>query len=461
MPSIDYIKKFRSIKIIHDTLHRIDFCYLTEFFRFIGLLVCEENIWALLEYEDTTDIERNTAYSVNLYVGNRKPDLMCLEKTGITKEEYENYIRKLPGKTVYLYDIIQNAVSEDEERHMECICHYNQEKQIILLNDILSQLLDIVFEGEQNALKKDCLKKLIEIYVNQKIWFYSMNLQYFTKRESKATIDAKKAFIDSHDYVKEIQHIWKETDIEYIYEYAMLWCEVRANAACDFPNGIPYYPIESLSERCIQYCRKYPEFDNARILLGLCYEPSLKHANDALIAFNEVIQNVENECFLASVYYWMGKRYETFGDREKETKLCYERANQCKLKFRTYFKLAVIARNEGDYDKTINLFQKIITKLDLKLYLHLIDPLELEYLFKAYTQQSYAYLQIGKYDKAIETGKKALTVKKTEIKESKYFDEFYGDLANQYREILSERLNCDTANGLVKESENRRFEEKA
>lgn len=59
MTFTECINKFRSIKIIHDIIHRIDYSYIAEFFRFIGILVCEEILVEPgKEKSRNTDIEK-------------------------------------------------------------------------------------------------------------------------------------------------------------------------------------------------------------------------------------------------------------------------------------------------------------------------------------------------------------------------------------------------------------------
>lgn len=456
MTLTDFISELKSIQIRHDIIHRIDYNYLAEFFRFLGIFVCEESIAASEEKESKTQAECSTVYSVYLCIGKKDMDFSYLTTVGISAEEYRNFIWKQHGQTIYLYDIIKDSLSDEQGlergKQIKWLCHCSEDMQKQSLYRVLSVVLEKIL-GEEAEQVAAWLQDLIDVYVEQKIWFHSMNLQYYPKRESRVTADAEKAFIASCDQIKKVCEKKRETETERIYGYALLWCQVKANAACDFAKGILYYPIKSLSERCIQYCRKYPEFNNARVLLGLCYEPSSSCVNEALVAFHDAVQNSQNECFLAPVYYWMGKRYEAFEDKQEEAKHCYQLANSYKSKFRTCFKLAVIARNEGDYAETVRLFQIIITKLKSRESLGFLDPLELEYLFKSYTQQSYAYHKGGKYKEAIETGKKALSIKETAIQKSRYFDEFYGDDAEKYREVLKDRLNRDTAIWLIRDSE--------
>lgn len=236
------------------------------------------------------------------------------------------------------------------------------------------------------------------------------------------------------------------------YKYAVLWCSVKTNAACDYQNDIAYFPINGLAEQCQKLCREYNGFTNAKILLGMCYEPSVGSGNEALMAFNQVLKEINKSCFASAVYYWMGKRFETFTGKEEDAAKCYELANKHKEKFRNYFKLAVIERNKGNYDKAIGLFNVILCKLERKLNMHFVDPLELEYAFKVYSQECYIYSRMNRHEKVIEMGEKAIWLREEVIDKDEYFCLFYEKEASKYREVLKKRLKLITAYRLLTET---------
>ena len=94
------IKKFRSVQIIHDILHRIDFSYLAELLRFMGIFVCEK----ILVDEEESASEKRTRYSARLYTGKRTivPEeekiLQC------SKEKYNQYLESLQEEVIFLDD---------------------------------------------------------------------------------------------------------------------------------------------------------------------------------------------------------------------------------------------------------------------------------------------------------------------------------------------------------------------
>lgn len=446
MAFVECLNKFRSVKIYHDIIHRINFTYLAEFFRFMGVLVCEEIIVEAQDNQEKTEIEKNTLYDIHIYVGNKKINKEEEKELGISAKNYEVLIAKLPEQTIYFCDLFATqTIQEKADVFSEkVISNCTEKDQKNIMGGFLDKVFAVISSGMgQSQSEAAWVQKLVDIYVEQKIWLHSMNLQYYTKRKSSVASAAKRAFLDCHEMVKELIDKNPDREIGRFYRYALLWCEVKVNIACDFNGEILYFFKENISERCKQLCEDYPDFTNAKVLLGLCYEPFPQTMNDAMIAFEDALQGVGDECFAAPIHYWRGKRYETRTDEREEAKKCYQQANASKPKFRTYFKLAVFARNEGDYDKTVELFEKIVEKLKMKMQMKYADPLELEYLFKAYTQQCYAYDKAGRWSDAVLVGEKAIRIKEKNIDENYYFDVFYGKEAKTYRDIVKERLNLD------------------
>lgn len=446
MAFTEHLNKFRSVKIYHDIIHRINFAYLAEFFRFIGILVCEEIIVEPPDSQEKTEIERNTQYNAHIYVGNKEISEEAERELGISAEAYKVLTAKLPKQTVYLCDFFpgQEKSVENDVYSEKVISNCSEKDQRDIMGHFLKKVFSVLFSDlDQSQIETAWIQKLIDIYVEQKIWLHSMNLQYYTKRKSCAASLAKEAFLGSHEMIKALLGEKTDREIERFYRYAFLWCEVKVNVACDFNDEIIYFFKENISERCKRFCDDYPDFVNAKVLQGLCYEPFPQTVGDALSAFKDALQGIGDECFAAPVHYWRGKRYEIYADMQDKALKCYENANCAKPKFRTNFKLAIFARNNGDYEKTIELFGKIIDKLKMKMDMKYADPLELEYLFKAYTQQCYAYHKEGKWQEAVQAGEKATGIKEKNIDENHFFDVFYGEEAEKYREVIKERLNLN------------------
>ncbi len=455
------VNDLRSVKIFHAIIDRINYTYLAEFFRFMGVLVCEEILVEMKEdNSDQNEIGHNTKYNAYICVAKKTLDSDEMQALNVSAVIYDGIISRLPEETLYLCDgyiISPDSDTGEEDKDIfsnGLIKDLPQATQRECMIKLLTGLFGKIYQDSgRGQVIAEQLQELVNIYVENRLWLHSMNLQYFQKRKSFAVAGAKDAFLRSHNEVKDLLDRKKDLPVNPWYQYAWLWCEWKVDTACDYKKDIPYFSVDKLVGRCSKLIEEYPEFDNAKVLLGLCYDSTPNRTNAALMAFEQAVKRMKDECFAAPVYYWMGRRYEAHPDMIKYTKHFYQLAAKSRMKFRTIFKLAVLARDEEDYDSTIRLFDEIISKLDLKLTMKFTDPLELEYLFKAYTQQSYVYNKTGQNKKAIEVADKATRIKEEYIKNNHYFEVFYGESADEYREVLSNRLDPKMAEWLRQNSE--------
>lgn len=457
------MKILKSIMIIHDVIYRTDFSYLAEMFRFLGIFVCED-ILVKMDARQLLEKSSSEDYDAFIFVGNREITNQEERLLGCTAEEYASLIGRLSPKTVYFSECLKEygerlTVSDLFPRPVNKYLNKEQQKQLLV------QVIDKVLEQADGENKDDnmagLLEDLAEIYIQNDLMLHSMNLQYYAKLPSLAAGEAKGAFIQGYKQVREciIQGISDKVCM--YYRYAQLWCAVKANNACDYQNDILYFPLEGLVKDCKDLCKAYDNFTNAKILLGLSYEPSSGCGNEALMAFKDALQEMGEVCFASPVYYWMGKRYESF-KKEEEAEICYTNANRKKEKFRNNYKLAVFKRDKKEYDNALKLFDNILDKLELKLKIDFADSLELEYAFKVYTQECFIYYQMGSYVDAIKMGNRAIEIIDRKIENSKFLEVFYEDKKLVYIEILKKRLNPKTVYRLMMESyRNIRNKEKA
>lgn len=466
--------KFRSVNITHDILHRIDFFYIAELFRFMGILVCE-NI--LLDGDGKGEnLERkdaqSTIYSAEIFVGKHSINAAEAGALGCSVEEYQNQLKVLSDKTIYLYNnkyiqaqlALQNA-GDFLPRFI--LCHENCNMQKSILSVFFVDVLNSVYtESDEEGVSAGQLKKLIDIYVDNELWLHSMNMQYYAQRKSEAISKAKENFLSAYEALRKVLKDKSTMKAEKrLYEYALLWCEVKINNACNYGKEILYFPLEDLAKDCRDLCASYPDFSNAKVLTGLCYEPSSNSANEALAAFESALKELQGECFSSAVYYWMGKRYEPYSNRKELAIKAYSLAYQKKPKFRNIFKLAVAAKDSGDNEKALERFDEILEKLKLKEKLYFLDPLEIEYQFKICVQKCYIYYRDDNVIAAIKAGEEAVRIKNVvdnqEINntENMFFDKFYGEGSDEYRKILSERFSVNVVYRMLSESYSKIFKE--
>lgn len=441
--------RFQTVKIIHNILQRLDFSYLAEFFRFMGILVCEEVLTEQNESNNqNTRIEQDTGCDAWIFVGKRTLGNEEAEALHISVEEYGQLVKNLSKGTIHVCEYLPRrapgrAVVQDGYPAEEALIYLTKRDQKSFMMKFLDGLLGTVFRpGDTDGFAGTQLDKLIDIYVEKEIWRHSLNMQYYARRRSRAIEEAEKGFLAAQEAVKDVLESKKDQNVQYLYEYAMLWCQVKANNACSYCDEILYFSLEKLAGRCRELCEKFPEFGNAHVLLGLCYEPSSGSANEAVAAFMEALEKMGTACFTSAVYYWIGKRYERFSDKRTQAEENYLLANQRREKFRNIFKLAMAARDKGEAEKALELFERIPDKLAVKRGMKFTDPLELEYLYKTYFHQAHICYLKEDYARAIQYGVKCTDVWEKEMEESRYFEALYGkDDADYYRKVLRDRMD--------------------
>lgn len=441
------MRKFTAIKIIHDTVHRLDFLFLAEFFRFMGIFVGEDTIYEF----DPEESSNKKCFEIFIFAGRREKEQKVHPKVKALAGTVDKFIvqRNLfPPNTIYLEDILRDAgiaEPEVEEEYPKPVYEINAEISQIILKKCMKQIFCKLFGGEgelQGENRSEGFSNLIIVFVEHELWKHSANLQYFPKRISDPVEKAKEKFLAAYNKLESINSAIIDQEIRSYYEYAYFWCATRVNSACDYMQQMLYFPIEKLAERCQNFCLEYSDFVNARVLLGLCYEQSPSSANEAVYAFKEALNQLDGECYSTAVYYWIGKRYESFKTGREEAEKNYRKAYELRPKYRNIFKVAIYERDTGNYKLATGRFEEIIQKLKGQFAINFADPLELEYAFKTYSQKCFIYFEQGdSYMDVIVNGEKAIDIKQIIVKNNKFYESFYGEDAEEYRKLSISRMN--------------------
>lgn len=449
--SPETVLQFDSVEISHDIVHRIDFCYLAEFFRFIGIFVCED---IFIERREKTEIERKTNYSAQICVGHKEVSAEQAQTWHMSADEYGKIVENMPNRTIFLYNLQTFKNLEENDKQPVLLFHQPVDLQKAALKELMGEVLGCVLGSHEDGIKAAAeIGLLVDIYAERRLCFHSMNLQYYHKKPSDAVEEAEQVFLSAHEDVKKALDEIAEDHGRYLYHYALLWCEVKMNDACSYNGDILYFIQEKIARRCRELCERYPKFCNAKVLLGLSYEPSVNSVNQALQAFQSALPDIHSKSYAANVYYFTGKRYELFWRMKDRAEQCYLLAEQCKPKFRPLFKRAILAKDKKEFDYAIKLFEEIINRLRLKMEQKYADPLEMEYLFKSYTQESYIYYKTERYMEAIQAGQRAIRTLEDFVKENRYFNDFYaGSDAEHFRNLTKSRMDLRAVDQLLAKS---------
>lgn len=411
--------KLKAVRIIHNVITRIDFCYLAEFFRFAGIYV--------VEYIDgDTDISP--------YQEDRNCFDITIDTCGSQKAlEDERYIDFRRMKSSY---------------HFSSNIHrWNKMNQKMLLDGLL---LDIMIQLRENRLSR-IWQILVNNYVEYVLVIHSMNLQYYFKNPSSVIEEAQKVFYNVYHSLSVEHEIMEKglLDLRHL-EYAQLYCKVKVNAGCKFMMQKFQFPIEELGKECSACANKYPDFSNLKVLHGLCYEYEPIYAPIAISAFLSALQDINMNCYSSHIYYWIGKQYEAYHENWNDAVKSYKFSYDRKHKYKNQYKLAVADRVAGEYLQAIDRFNWIIEKLQNKIRLKMTDPLELEYYFKSKAMIAIIYFNdLKDYPHAIEHAEYLINVYDKLVDESRFYFEFYGDFEADYKKLTKKRFHINKVRSIL------------
>ena len=93
--------------------------------------------------------------------------------------------------------------------------------------------------------------------------------------------------------------------------------------------------------------------------------------------------------YSASIYYWIGKRYEVYDANQKEAEIYFKKSYEKNGSYKSKFKLAVLARKQRRYKDAVDIYKDMIKELKFKKNHQIMTPIEAEYMYKAYYQIAY------------------------------------------------------------------------
>lgn len=425
------MEKFRSIKIIHNIDDRIDYLFLAEFFRLCGLYVGEDD--DIEQFDPMKELE-NECFDFFICVSRQEKNEERLSKDELGKLEQLDHLEQ--EKCLIFFDFIRAEVLGDNIKKK--IREISNEDKKRLLRNSLGHI------GEKISIaKKLSESELVDVYVDNDLMICSSSLQYYPKRESLAVQKAEEGMLQAYNHLNNLD-MKSDPDIKSYAWYAKIWCAVKVNEAFEYWKKVLYFNPQELAEECEKLSAEYPDFSNAIVLRGLCYEHSKDKAIEAIKAFEQALdyESVER-CYCSVIYYWIGKRYEAYEVKRDLARQYYQRAYDIKKKFRNIYKMAIYQNDSNHYMEAEALFLQIIEALDKKIEQHRADPLELEYAFKAYQQMCVMFFKqcddnTIKYRKVIEYGNKAINIKEKETGRSTIYVDLYGQ---KFSEEDSEKLS--------------------
>lgn len=431
-------RELKAIKIIHDLKSRIFYHIVAEYFRFIGVFVCEE----IPEYPINKTKQDDTQFILDL---TEKESSIDINKPRYWINPKEYGLQELT---------LEKTVLENKKEYLETV-------------------FDKVFHEFENMnwiFSRQMANELLQIFLDNYQVIASCNLQFY-RMDTDIHIETISIFESVINALKEKQDIFCTQDesntirdsliskrFSYIYQYALLYCKQKINLAyyflkegksdIDTENIKSEYAISDLVNKCKALLKEYPEEANLHVLMGLITD----HADDRydlpIAAYSYALKLIGQQPYASHIYYWLGKAKE----REKSDlygiKEAYAKAYLLQNKYRNIYKVGIMFEQEQNYVQ----FKDILlsAKAILQNYIDngiCLDPLEIEYYCKICILLC---LRLREYfneiDQTIEIGNEIMKffhdiLENVDQGGSKYFKTFYGTEAAKYQEISLKRVS--------------------
>lgn len=333
-----------------------------------------------------------------------------------------------------------------EDNDSDELDEYIYDIEFDLDNDEKTEIYDgILREFKGNKDKCKYLKKLKNVFENNNLFQAAVTLQYFSIN-STVTYMAGRHFKEAADKLDALYKEYSDTDIQYEFNYARLYCRQKANLACFLCKKPLYYTENELGSMCSQFADEFPGENNIYMLLGLIFENSSRNKMNAVNAFIEAKDRIGEEPYVSSVLYKIGKACEGEENLRWLMNDAYENAYNIMPKYRNIYKVAQQYMKMEVYNEAIEYFEECLCKLGNRT--DYMDPLEQEYLFKVNAHLSYLSIRNNDYFSAVEYAGNAKKLKqriKDDIYDkdgfNRFYYEVYGNTEWNVEEIINIELN--------------------
>ncbi len=397
------------VRIIHDISQPIEFIVLDEFFRMTGIYVQEQKILKNINHLDNSTYwgvgsskkldDRN--YDATLWICAHKEEPIereyALERGYIPVGAFESLVKQQNDTAQFLFDALRSL-----------------EEQTALIEDIA------------------LLRKLVSTYIKFDLYMHSFNIRYYYSTNLNEYLRA---------YMGAYNEIMQEAYSGQYSVYFKLCCAQKVNEVCDRLKTIREYSGIRLLTEALELAGQYPEWQSAWGLAANLakQEPSRVQEVPVYYMKNDDKQNEYN----SYNYYSLGKFYEQRRASEEITVRCYQRSYDIDpTNYRALYKVAIFSEKNQEYEKARNAYYQIIQMLEPIAKAFMIQPMEAEYLIKAY----YRNIRITRVNldcpkAALQIIEEALKLKDV-LEENQFFKYFYSEEEFRSRlvEIMNDRL---------------------
>lgn len=392
------MKKISAIKLSYDNADRVKFQLYAEFFRFLGIYV----------WECCTSLEDFFGEGKSLADGD---DVIYY------------FVEPDNGDDLYM----------DSGKQDNLIGTLREDTAIAGLDDDFLAAFDA----------------LSGIFVENGLFTAALTLQYF-RYNNKKTEEAGATFEKASHLIESKISEAAFTGNRYM-SYARLYCLQKSNLSSVLCNQSLAVLESDLVRQCLSLLKNHPDFSNVWTLIGMIYEKSNGKSRELLAAFENALQMTGDRPYVSSIYYWMGKRYETLKLYDNAMENAYRKAYQCAPKYRVIYKMGIAMERLGDWEKAVNYYDKCLRFLELKE--KYLDPLEMEYYFKTHIRAAFILItKQEKFGRGILHIEQALRYReeleetlKTGDRYSEFARHIYGEEYHDFVLLAFERMNPERA----------------
>ncbi len=324
----------KTIKIVHEELGVDEYRFLAGYFRMVGVFV-----WECICQKESSEGGRYDAV------------------LRVSRKEFSIY-GEVPDITIPGFPM--NSSKEEKKAY---------------LNGVIEHL------WKDNA--KEELKEIASIYVDNDLMLHGYSMGYFYKCQKIEEENALK-FADAYKALTSCLK-GKEPTLYSIYARAYLACMV--NEVCKMQDIRRRFSTKKLIEYLKTALGQDRGFSNVYVLSGFLCDLDSKYHRDAPDYYKKAYESIKGNPYADYICYRLGRCYEKIALDKKEAFFWYRKAcEENPWDYRSIYKIAMEHKRNAEYEMACEKFRKIISIMENKKEADYLQPMEYEYLFKAYLE---------------------------------------------------------------------------
>jgi len=337
----------RAIKILHKWNQIKEYRFFSDFFRLIGIHVCDYT-------------SKNERFFSDF-------DSVIVLSRGMDQDELKKVQESFPKA------IVKNPILKLD---LDCL--------ISIVRDILEQTT--LFSAEDLPI----LCQIGEVYLRYDLSYHYSTYKYFHDYTDREIVQsAQDAFVDAYIDIRKI--LSDKMKSAYLY-YAIAYLAKCINETCCFLDKPLLLPVDNALKFLDQALEVEPVFDNAYLLKGIVSELDDDSEKNAAFYYKIALEQLYGKVYASEAYYIVGRYYEkSEKDIGKAVKLYKQSLGVNNLDYKVIFRLAMIDKEKGDYTGALEWLKIICNIFCDKEKENYLYPMEYEYLFRTYHEMCGIY----------------------------------------------------------------------